>query len=73
VICAFVLRMAARMDRTPVRPATAQRCLSVASRALRLGVGAHEEPRSSELAGQERFFRRRVSVASLDCSASRFR
>jgi hypothetical protein len=36
-------------------------------------VGAHEEPRKSELAGQERFFRRRVSVASLDCSASRLR
>jgi predicted site-specific integrase-resolvase len=36
-------------------------------------VGVHDEPRKSELAGQERFFLRRVSVASLDCSASRLR
>jgi hypothetical protein len=36
-------------------------------------VGAHEEPRKSELAGQDRFFRRRVSVASFVSSASRLR
>ncbi len=58
----------------PLSSRTPPRRLSTCTDAWRtVPVGAHEEPRNSELAAQERFLRRRVSVAPLDCSASRLR